>query len=339
MKRLYYLLLLLAVACTPKPQAAPQYEELDGYAIAVQSVINMREDPDYAAEMGTQAMMGTPLKLHHEGAQGYWSCVETSDGYKAWCNEMAVRRLSADELSAWKQSRRVIVTSYYTFFLDAPRADACHVSDACWGCIAQYLGTEGAFTKVLLPGGTEAYVPSSDVEDFDLWAHSRKAVVGPDASAEALSEAQQAIISTAKAFLGVPYCWGGTSMKGVDCSGLAKTVYLLNGYILKRNASQQYKGGLPVDVSQGIDNLQPADLVFFGREATADSPERITHVGIYLGDGQIIHSSQVVRINNVVDSAADNYYSRKIIRACRILAQQDRQNDVTTIPTSGVYFE
>ena len=70
----------------------------------------------------------------------------------------------------------------------------------------------------------------------------------------------------------MPYLWAGTSIKGVDCSGFSKSVYFLNGYMLLRNASQQYKTGEPVDVSQGLDNLQPADLVFFGREATEDKP-------------------------------------------------------------------
>ena len=163
---------------------------------------------------------------------------------------------------------------------------------------------------------------------------------GRDSSRRAAGRCGQArklIIETAKTFLGVPYLWAGTSIKGVDCSGFSKSVFFLNGYMLLRNASQQYKTGEPVDVSQGLDNLQPADLVFFGREATADKPERISHVAIYLGDGKIIHSSMLVRINSLVEGQPD-YYSRKPIRACRIIGNQDCGKGVVSIAKSGVYF-
>lgn len=344
MKRIIIAALCIAtlVGCQsqkPVPEAEPQqYEELDALAFVTQSVINMREDPDFAAELGTQALMGTPVKFHHEGVNGYWDYIETPDGYKAWCNELAVRKIDAQELKAWKQSKRVIVTSYYTFFLEDPVEESQHVSDGCWGCIAQYLGTEGKFTKVLLPSGKSAYVPTKDVTDFDQWVASRKAVVSADASESAVEAARQEIINTALKFVGIPYLWAGTSIKGVDCSGLAKTVYFLNGYMLLRNCSQIYKTGTPIDVSEGLGNLQPADLVFFGREATEDKPERMSHVAIYLGDGKIIHSSNVVRINSLIEGQPD-YYSRKPLRACRIIGSQDTGCGVESIAASDVYFE
>ncbi|MBR5019766.1 MAG: C40 family peptidase [Bacteroidales bacterium] len=92
------------------------------------------------------------------------------------------------------------------------------------------------------------------------------------ASAPARQRGHRTVEHARRRALGVPYLWAGTSIKGVDCSGFSKSVYFLNGYMLLRNASQQYKTGEPVDVSQGLDNLQPADLVFFGREATEDKP-------------------------------------------------------------------
>lgn len=198
-------------------------------------------------------------------------------------------------------------------------------------------GTAGNYTKVSLPDGREAYVPTADVTDLRTWVDSRKAVIPADAPQKDVEKARALIIETAKTFLGVPYLWAGTSIKGVDCSGFSKSVYFLNGYMLLRNASQQYKTGEPVDVSQGLDNLQPADLVFFGREATEDKPERISHVAIYLGDGKIIHSSMLVRINSLIEGEPD-YYDRKPIRACRIIGNQDCGKGVVSIAASGVYF-
>ncbi|MBQ1673924.1 MAG: SH3 domain-containing protein [Bacteroidales bacterium] len=94
MKRLlvFALCTLLAFACTapekkqnPQPQQEPERVDENGLALASLSVINMREDPDYAAELGTQALMGTPVKVHYHD-NGYWVNIETPDGYKAWVN-------------------------------------------------------------------------------------------------------------------------------------------------------------------------------------------------------------------------------------------------------------
>jgi len=91
------------------------------------------------------------------------------------------------------------------------------------------------------------------------------------------------IIATALQFVGFPYMWAGTSIKAMDCSGLVKTVLYLNGVITLRDASQQARMGEQVDMSDGWKNLQMADLLFFGRKATKERPESITHVGIYIG--------------------------------------------------------
>lgn len=91
------------------------------------------------------------------------------------------------------------------------------------------------------------------------------------------------IVGTAKKFIGVPYKWGGSSrQEGFDCSGLTMVVYQLNGLNLPRSSREQYRVGTPVKRSQ----LSRGDLVFF---ATSGG-RRVSHVGIYVGDGKFIHS-------------------------------------------------
>lgn len=333
-----FLCLFLVWSCTstgkqsPEP-AVPQEEE--GLALANLSVINMREQADYSAELGTQALMGTPVKVL--GHDSYWARIETPDGYKAWVNDMAIAPVDSVRLAEWKASRRVIVTKPYTSFKSSPAADADPVSDAVWGDVAEYVSEAGGWTQVLLPDGRQAWILSDEVAGFRAWADSREALAGPDASEAELQKARELIVATARQFIGVPYLWGGTSIKGVDCSGFSKTVYFLNGYILLRNASQQYKTGEAVDISEGLDKLLPGDLVFFGREATADKPERMTHVSIYIGDGRIIHSSQMVRISSLVEGEPD-YYDRKPLRACRIIGTQDSGRDVLSVSNGNIYF-
>lgn len=68
--------------------------------------------------------------------------------------------------------------------------------------------------------------------------------------------------------------------------------------------------------------LLPGDLLFWGKAATDTTRERITHVGMYIGDGKFIHSAQVVRVNSLDSSAAD-FYNRKPVRARRIVGHID----------------
>lgn len=91
---------------------------------------------------------------------------------------------------------------------------------------------------------------------------------------------RQRIIHAAHNLLGVPYVWGGTSLEGMDCSGLVQYVYGRAGIAVPRTAESQYHRGHP------LDEILPGDLLFFETE-----PSRISHVGIYIGNGQMIHAS------------------------------------------------
>jgi cell wall-associated NlpC family hydrolase len=113
--------------------------------------------------------------------------------------------------------------------------------------------------------------------------------------------------------MGSPYLWGGASSKAMDCSGFVKLVYFMEGIILARDASQQARYGEPVDFSSR-NSLLPGDLLFFGSNG-----EHITHMGIYLGDGNFIHSSGMVRINSIVPGDPRYVEARKIAAARRIM--------------------
>lgn len=97
-------------------------------------------------------------------------------------------------------------------------------------------------------------------------------------------EKADAIIATAKKYIGVRYLWGGTSPNtGFDCSGFVQYVFAQNGTTLPRVSRDQYTVGTPVD----FNNLQPGDLVFFSIAKNGG----VDHDGIYIGNGQFINSS------------------------------------------------
>lgn len=117
------------------------------------------------------------------------------------------------------------------------------------------------------------------------------------------------IVATAKKYIGVPYVWGGESPKGFDCSGYVQYVFKMHSISLNRTTETQYKHGSYVSKS----NLKPGDLVFFQNTYRAG----ISHVGIYIGNGQFIHasSSKGVTISNLSSS----YYTSHYYGARRIL--------------------
>ena len=91
------------------------------------------------------------------------------------------------------------------------------------------------------------------------------------------------ILRTADSFIGVPYRWGGESAEeGFDCSGFTMTVYQLNGLDLPRSSRAQWKAGVSVDKGA----LEKGNLVFF----RTTSSRKISHVGIYDGNGRFIHA-------------------------------------------------
>lgn len=93
---------------------------------------------------------------------------------------------------------------------------------------------------------------------------------------------RRSLVETARSYLGVPYLWGGSTEQGFDCSGLAMAVYQLNGLRLPRSSGAQIEAGRSVEAA----DLQPGDLVFFAMAAKG----RVSHVGIYVGEGAFIHA-------------------------------------------------
>ncbi|MDY0340017.1 MAG: NlpC/P60 family protein [Coriobacteriia bacterium] len=122
------------------------------------------------------------------------------------------------------------------------------------------------------------------------------------------------VVDIAFQYVGVPYVWGGSTPAGFDCSGLVQYVYRQVGVSLPRTSQSQFHAGQHISADR-VDLLQPGDLVFFG---TNGDPNRVHHVGMYVGGGDYIHAPYTgayVRVNSLTSRIQ---YSQDYVGASRL---------------------
>ncbi|WP_300433709.1 NlpC/P60 family protein [Christiangramia sp.] len=287
------------------------------------SVANIRDEPKHAAQLVTQATMGMPLKVYKK--EGDWYYIQTPDAYLGWVDSGGIVHKTEEEFSNWKSVEKVIYLNPFGSSYETADNSSQSVSDLVAGDILELLSEEQDFYKVKYPDGKEAFIAKAEAQPYQQWLSS-------------LEMSREDLVETSKKLMGLPYLWGGTSPKGVDCSGFTKTVYFLNGIVIPRDASQQVHTGKLIDSTRNFQNLIPGDLLFFGRPATDSTSERVVHVGMWMGDNKFIHSMGDVHISTMDSTASDfdEYNYKRYLRSKRLFNEQDKnllylkQNDIFT---------
>jgi cell wall-associated NlpC family hydrolase len=285
-------------------QVLPEEElENNHFAVVTVSVANLRSEPKHPAELATQATLGTPLKVWKK--ERGWYLVQTPDKYLAWVDIGGIKLMDSTQYAAWQQSPKVLYTQAFGFAYAEPDKQKATVSDLVYGDVLQLKNKSQDFYEAEFPDGRAAFIPVSEAMIYKEWTSSRQPT-------------EENLVQTAKGLMGLPYLWGGTSVKGVDCSGFTKTVYFMNGLVLPRDASQQVHIGELIDIQNGWENLKPGDLLFFGTPAKGGKPERVVHVGMWIGGNQeFIHSASQVRVSSM-NPAAPNYDDFELKRLLRV---------------------
>jgi hypothetical protein len=311
-------------------------------AVVQTSTCYMRQQPDYESALETQELMGTVVEI--VGEQGYWREIVSPQPYQAWTTEKTLVEMTAEQLEEYEKAPKYMFTAAYGHVLTVPHKTGSMITDLVGGDVLRVVekkkgqvspsGKHGKWVEVMLPDGRTGWTYRKDVKILGERINIRK---GDSSEGLIEPEKMEAIITAAQKLRGVPYLWGGMSSKGVDCSGLVRICFLMNDILLPRNASQQVFCGKEIEVARpdiagktqeevkdsydrekalnAIRNLVRGDLVFFGNTETGS----ITHVGIYLGGGQMIHASHLVRVNSLIPGE-ESYYenAHRIIRACRL---------------------
>lgn len=326
-------------------------------AVVELSTIYMRQQPDYESALETQELLGTVVEI--VGEQGYWREIVSPQPYRAWATEKGLVEMTEEELKAYEEAPKVMFTGLYGHIYMEPSFKAATLCDLVGGDLLRVaehaesdagkgdgaeavlqdnkIKLKGKWTEVMLPSGRKGHVPTKELKPH----YGFMSIAQGEGDAGSIdAQTTEAIIAQAEKLLGSPYLWGGMSAKGVDCSGLVRISHIMNGILLPRNASQQINCGdrvpMPVnprfrddrsdaqafkeEMLARVQNLQRGDLVFFGTPASEPGKKpRITHVGIYLGEGRIIHSSHMVRINSLIPGEADYYENaHRLIAAIRL---------------------
>lgn len=304
----------------------PDEKGLNGktYGVVRIPVATLRYGASYASEQATQLLLGVPVRILK---QNDWYLVQTQEDYISWVPSSSIQPMTKQQYNGYVRENKVIFLADWGWAYEKPDASSQRVTDLVAGNILIYKGTKGKYVHAALADGRECYVAKADVADFFQWAKKTR----PTA---------ENVIKDAYRFMGVSYLWAGTSAKLMDCSGFSKTVYMLNGVILARDASQQCLTGESIDVSEGYKNLQPGDLVFFGNRTADGKPNRVWHVGIYVGDGRFIHEAGDVHVNSFNPAHAEysKYYVDRLVRAARIIGNHDKGLGITSFEKNP-YFQ
>ena len=365
MKRIIATLIAITAAAATFGQTAQQGDQAGQpgkakrMAVTALSENMMRLEADYESALETMSLMGTVVEII--GEEGYWRQVVTPEPYTAWCTNLGLVEMTPEQINEYKAAPKYICTAHHSGVYATASLNSRRLSDLSMGNLLRVVYTDGSvgakgpdnrtskvkiskkgkFVEVMLPDGRKGWTPATDLADFAKWAVRQKLTA-------------ENIVNTAIQFEGTPYLWGGASSKGLDCSGLVRLTFFMNGHLLPRNASQQVKNGREIimecdhsiapdsdklyqEMQKRIRNLQPGDLVFFGSPETRMKKERITHVGIYIGGGKIIHASHKVRINSLIPGQKDYYEnSYRLLKARRYINWQGP--GMTPIIQSPAYF-
>lgn len=278
------------------------------WGITTISVANGREKDEHKAELGTQTVMGQVVRVLKRDRR--WLFIQTHDQYPSWMEASSLKLCTETEAQDWEKSPLLIFTELDGLIREAPEANSPPISDIVLAGRVKKVGETGDWFKVELPDGRSGYVPKNSATDYATWK-------------SACHPSPENIERTARQFIGRPYLWGANTPRGMDCSGLTKLTFFLNGIELHRNASQQARQGVEVPIDRDLSQLKKGDLLFFGFERPGDRPDRVSHTAIYLGDKLFIQSSGRVCLSSLDPNSpiADQARIRGLIKARRVLPQ------------------
>ena len=261
-------------------------------AVVLQPVANMYLAPTADSEVASQAIYGANVDLLEQ--KDGWARIRTADNYTGWTPLSALRTgrsyathgRVAEVRSLFAHLYREADVSKHAPLLTVPFETRLEV-------IAE-LRDATRWLQVRLPDDRTAWVQSGDVA-FD---------VKPLSTAE--------MLDLSKRFVGLPYTWGGTTSFGYDCSGFTQMLCRRRGVNLPRDSRLQVNCNA-VGAVKPTDLGGSGNLLYFG-----SSQQKISHTGVYLGDGKFINATTYKTPTVRIDDLHEPYWSRLLVAIRRV---------------------
>lgn len=248
--------------------------------IVNQSLVAVRREPSESSEMINQLLFGETFIII-ENYNSWLRIISANDSYEGWLDSK-LTTLIPDDL--------------------ASKHDTSKTSNTLF--TAKLIGSN--YPIRLCPGSS---IYGYENGCFIAGNSSYQSLENP--FTETKENINEEIVRVAKLFVNSPYLWGGRSPYGIDCSGLTQVVYKILGVNIPRDAGQQVKKGETVDF---ITMVQPGDLAFFD-----NNEEIITHVGMIVDNGRILHSSGYVKIESLDHQGIFNVETQKYSHKLRVI--------------------
>jgi hypothetical protein len=260
-------------------------------AVITVPVANMYARPNANADVVSQAIFGANAQI--AGRRGAWLRIRTADSYTGWITaSSALRRKPYAQDGSCIEVESLFANLYREADVTKHRPVLTVPFEARFEVLSGR-NDDPRWLPVRLPGGRKVWVQRGDVTS--------------DPKPQTITD----VIAFSRRFLGLPYLWGGTSTYGFDCSGFTQMLCRRRGVLIPRDASQQ--AAWPGMTAVTRDRLQPGDLLYFGASA-----DKITHTGMYIGDGEFIDATPWQRPVIQIDLLDDEHWAPLFVAARRI---------------------
>ncbi len=251
------------------------------HGICLIAAAALRMHPDHKSEMVSQLIFGERFYIQ-EHITGWYHIEMSHDHYQGWIAGNQMTLLDETQFEQLENAEKYFSTSRFSSITDASKGES-----------------------FLISGGSTLYLQSNNI------AIGSKAFTFHEGKSSPKEAKPEQVTEFARVFLHTPYLWGGRSAFGFDCSGFVQLVFQMAGISLPRDASVQANQGEPVHL---IHEARAGDLVFFD-----DAEENISHVGILLPEGRVIHAYGRVRIDHIDHQGIFNPGTGKYSHSLRLI--------------------
>lgn len=265
-------------------------------AVVVSPVTNMYSGPSENTDVVSQAIHGTTVAVL-EQKDGF-SKIRTPDDYTGWVAGAAIRSYAADERQYAAEDLAGRVEQLFANLYQEP--------DVTKHQPVITLPYEARLELLSKPAENERWLQARLADGRTAWVQKG------DLSFSPARAGIPDTIEFAKRFLGLPYLWGGTSSFSYDCSGFTQMLCRRRGLTIPRDAGPQarWDGVAPVASKQ---DLKPGDLLYFG-----SSEKKITHTGMYIGNGEFIHATTHEHPVVQISKLDDPYWTKLLVAMRRV---------------------